>query len=135
MPATDRDLLRLTGVHPTLVEKVKSLLDKFPMFVVQGVRTAEYQHSLYLQGRDGGPAGSKIVTFKDGYVHKSNHQPHADGLGHAVDLAWLGGDPFSVKLPWDAYGQAVEAAGLKWGGRWKMVDRPHVEMPDSDPKS
>ncbi len=129
MPATARDLARLQGVHPTLVEKIKGLLDKFPMFVVQGVRTAEYQAQLYKQGRPGGPPGP-IITFKDGYVHKSNHQPHEDGLGHAADLAWLGGDPFSVKLPWDAYGAAAEAAGLVWGGRWKMVDRPHVELPD-----
>lgn len=126
MPTTARDLERLQGVHPLLVAKVQALLDKFPLFVVMGVRTVQEQQHLYAQGRT---APGPIVTYKDGVVHRSNHQPHQDGLGHAVDLAWIGGDPFSPKLPWDAYGAAAEAAGLVWGGRWKMADRPHIELP------
>lgn len=130
MPATLRDLQRLYGVHPRLHSAIIGILNKLPMFVVQGVRTAEQQHALWLQGRPGGPPGSKIVTMKDGVVHKSNHQPHADGFGHAVDLAWIGPDPFADTHPWEAYGVMVEAAGLKWGGRWAHPhDSPHAELP------
>lgn len=126
MPATARDLQRLQGVHPTLVAAVTSILNKLPMFVVMGVRTVAQQQALYAQGRT---APGSIVTYKDGVTHKSNHQPRADGLGGAVDLAFIGGDPFNAKHPWGTYGDLVEAAGLVWGGRWKMADRPHAELP------
>lgn len=129
MPATARDLERLQGVHPKLVSIVVSILNKLPMFVVQGLRTAEYQHSLWLQGRPGGPSGTKIVTMKDGYIHKSNHQAHEDGLGWAVDCAWTTGDPFGDTQPWETYGQLVEVAGCTWGGRWSHPhDSPHCEL-------
>ena len=128
MPLTSRDQQRLQGVHPKLVAAVTAVINKLPMFVVMGVRTVAEQQALYAQGRT---APGHIVTYKDGVNHRSNHQPHADGLGHAVDLAFIGGDPFSPKHPWDAYGSIVEALGLVWGGRWKMVDRPHAELPDN----
>ncbi len=129
MSATPRDLERLQGVHPKLVTIVVSILNKLPMFVAQGLRTAEYQHSLWLQGRPGGPPGTKIVTYKDGYIHKSNHQAHADGLGWACDLAWTGPEPFGETMPWEVYGALVEASGCLWGGRYlTLVDRPHCEL-------
>lgn len=131
MPASPRDLERLKGVHPTLVAKIVKLLNQFPMFVVMGVRTVAEQQALYAQGRT---APGHIVTMKDGVVHRSNHQPHADGFGHAVDLAFLpssvSADPFSDAWPWESYGLAVEAAGLIWGGRWAHPhDSPHAELP------
>ncbi len=123
---TDCDLQRLQGVHPKLVSAVTNILGLLPMFVVMGVRTVAEQQALYAQGRTlPGP----IVTFKDGVTHRSNHQSHPDGLGYAVDLAFVGTDPFNASHPWEQYGAAVEAAGLVWGGRWKMVDRPHAELP------
>ena len=126
---TLRDIERLKGVHPMLARAILNILNKLPMFVVQGVRTAEEQAALYAQGRT---APGKIVTHKDGLIHKSNHQPHADGLGHAVDCAWVGSDPFADSHPWGAYGALVEAAGLVWGGRWTtLVDRPHAELPNT----
>lgn len=131
--ATPRDLQRLQGVHPALVQKVLGLLQKFPMFVVMGVRTVAEQQTLYAQGRT---APGHIVTMKDGVVHKSNHQPHADGLGYAVDCAFIPtadrANPFDDAWPWESYGLAVEAAGLTWGGRWAHPhDSPHAELPPS----
>jgi peptidoglycan L-alanyl-D-glutamate endopeptidase CwlK len=122
MAATPRDHLRLVGVHPTLVAAILSILDTLPMFVVCGLRTAEQQHALWLQ--------VPKVTEKDGYLRKSNHQPHLDGLGHAVDCAWTGGEPFGLLHDWSLYGAAVKAHGLVWGGDWVgLVDRPHAELP------
>ena len=96
------------------------------MFVVQGVRTTAEQKALYAQGRT---APGAIVTYCDGVVHPSNHQPRADGLGHAVDCAFLGAGPFGDQQPWELYGEAVEAEGLIWGGRFHgLVDRPHAEL-------
>jgi hypothetical protein len=127
-----RDVQRLAGVHPTLVAKISLILTQMeakgtPMFVVVGVRTAEQEHRLWEQGRT---APGVIVTNCDGYTVKSNHQPHADGLGYAVDCAFLTGEPFALTNPWVAYGAAVEAQGLIWGGRFTSpVDLDHAELP------
>lgn len=131
-PFSARDLKRLQGVHPDLIDILGTTFAEMaangtPMFVVMGVRTAEQQHKLWLQGR--GLPGP-IVTYKDGYKRKSNHQPRADGLGGAVDAAFLGPDPFADSHDWLAYGLSVEAQGAIWGGRFLgLVDRPHVELP------
>lgn len=125
--ATPRDTDRLIGVHPRLVQVVLQILDRLPMFVVMGVRTPEQQAALYAQGRT---APGHLVTDKDGVIRRSNHEPALDGLGHAVDCAFLGPDPFAATHDWLAYGLLGEAAGLIWGGRWHtLVDRPHLELP------
>lgn len=129
---TDRDYARLAGVHPDLIAALTVVLAAMalagtPMFVVQGVRTVQQQQALYAQGRT---LPGHIVTQRDGIKRKSNHQPHEDGLGHAVDCAFIGPGPFADTHPWDQYGTLCEAQGLTWGGRWVgLVDRPHVELP------
>lgn len=130
---TDRDKKRLDGVHPALVRAVVEILRDMeqwgtPMVVVEGLRSAARQAVLYSQGRGNVPG--PIVTYKDGLKHKSNHQMRIDGLGHAVDCAFLGGDPFAASHPWEQYGETAERHGLMWGGRWSMYDLPHVELPD-----
>lgn len=125
--ATDK----LKGVHPDLVERINRVLQAMailghPMKVVQGVRTAQQQLILYHQGRlTKGP----IVTNADGVVNKSNHQQwESDKLGHAVDCAFLGAEPFSEAHPWNLYVECVKAVGLKSGADFKNVDRPHAEL-------
>lgn len=120
------------GVHPGLLARIDKVLDTMqrlghPMKIVQGVRTAAQQHELWRQGRE---LPGKKVTNCDGYITKSNHQPHEDGLGHAVDCAFDHPEPFAEKHPWTLYGAACEAEGLVWGGSWKRFkDRPHAELP------
>jgi len=129
---TDRDRQRLVGVHPDLVASLVRIFDEMdaehtPMFVVQGVRTKLEQARLYAQGRT---SPGVIVTMKDGVLHRSNHQPHEDGWGHAVDCAFVGPQPFDPRWPWQRYGEACEALGLIWGGRWAHpADSPHAELP------
>lgn len=130
---TARDELRLLGVHTHLVSALRHIFTDFeiahtPLFVVEGVRTVERQQALYAQGRT---TPGPIVTYKDGLVHRSNHQPLA-GIGYAVDCAFVpsaGESPFDALHPWQAYGEALEAQGVIWGGRWKMADLPHAEWP------
>lgn len=127
---TARDDQRLVGVHPTLVLMLTAVFDELdaegpPMFVVEGLRTDARQAELYAQGRT---TPGPIVTYKDGVTHKSQHQPHADGLGYAVDAAFMGPQPFDARHPWETYGAALEARGITWGGRWKMADKPHAEL-------
>ncbi len=123
------------GVHPTLVMRLKLVHAGMgaighPMRATEGLRTLARQQQLYAQGRT---TPGKIVTFRDGITLVSNHQPWADGLGHAVDSCFLGPDPYLEHLAtggrlWAAYGALVEAVGLGWGGRYHSVDMPHAEL-------
>ena len=131
--------VRLAGVHPELVEKVTKILRAMailghPMMVTDGVRTTEAQQALYAQGRT---KPGKIVTWTDGVVKKSNHQPRGDGYGYAADCCFLtdmdGDGPddpsWAESHPWALYGAMARALGLTWGGDWRQfVDRPHVEL-------
>lgn len=131
---------KLAGIHPDLRQKVERILAAmlalgFPMFVVAGVRTTEQQQKLYAQGRS---LPGKTVTNCDGVIKKSDHQPKADGFGHAVDCAFVN-DPntpldetWSDKSPWKVYGEMAKALELEWGGDWAgLLDRPHIATKSS----
>lgn len=130
---TARDMERLVGVHPDLTKILVHVFDYMdaeghPMFVVCGVRTQAAQVALYAQGRT---APGRVVTMKDGVMHKSDHQPHLDGYGYAVDCAFNTPQPYDERHPWEMYGEEIEALGLIWGGRWSHPhDSPHAELPD-----
>lgn len=119
---------RLAGVDPEVATRVQRVLDAmaalgFPMVVTAGLRTVEQQQALYAQGRT---APGRIVTYADGVRKPSHHQS-----GRAVDCVFLvdGKPSWAEGHPWAAYGACAEAVGLTWGGRWKMRDLPHVELP------
>ena len=144
---SDASIEKMKGVHPKLIELMKKAISDSPydFKIVQGLRTAEYQNSLYQQGRT---KPGKIVTKLDGYNRKSNHQAKADGYGHAVDIAVCGhydqnGD--YVKYTTDAemfdnkklveISRHVKAVAkemgmeIVWGGDWKtLYDTPHYEL-------
>lgn len=136
---TDRDKARLSGVHPTLITRLISVMADMsaagtPMFVIQGVRTQAEQEADYLQGRDSRHPGA-IITYCDGTTHKGPHQPHADGYGYAVDLAFVPSkdkaNPFDKSWPWEDFGDALESHALIWGGRFHnghMGDLDHAEL-------
>ena len=113
----------MAGLHPDLARIVEgAIVTSTVDFGITGkaVRTAAEQHKLFLQG----------VTQKDGYKSKSNHQPWADGYGHAVDLTpYDGGKPIVTDHAWTLYphvasamslsAKALGLAGrLKWGCNW-----------------
>ena len=144
---SDASIEKMKGVHPKLIELMRKAIGDSPydFKIVQGLRTAEYQNSLYQQGRT---KPGKIVTKLDGYSRKSNHQAKADGYGHAVDIAVCGhydqnGD--YVKYMTDAemfdnkklveISRHVKAVAkemgmeIVWGGDWKtLYDTPHYEL-------
>lgn len=125
-----RSRTNLAGVHPDLIRIIEGALKVSTVdFGVAGkaVRTAAEQAALYAQGRTKpGP----VVTSKDGYKNKSNHQPWADGLGHAVDLTpWVGGKFIITEDAWNHYpaiasamSVSAKAIGLDgklvWGCQW-----------------
>jgi putative secretion activating protein len=144
---SDASIEKMKGVHPKLIELMKKAIDDSPydFKIIQGLRTAEYQNSLYQQGRT---RPGKIVTKLDGYNRKSNHQAKADGYGHAVDIAVCGQYDQNgnyVKYTTDAEmfdnKKLVEISGhikavakemgleIVWGGDWKtLYDTPHYEL-------
>lgn len=124
----------LDKVHPELADKIRKILAAmnalgFAMKPVQGFRTAEYQHELWLKGRDASGKvidAHKIVTKCDGYILQSQHQ-----LGRAVDCAFVdehGNVSFASTMPWKLYGEMGKALGLKWGGNFPSPDLDHLEM-------
>ena len=123
---------RRQGLNPQLLERVDRVLAAmgalgFPMKIIQGLRTTEEQQALFAQGRT---KPGKKVTNCDGVRNKSNHQAAEDGLGRAVDCAFVKGGLVVWEGPWDAYGAAGKAVGLRWGGDFKSLpDRPHMELP------
>jgi len=132
---TDHDRQKLAGVHPALIaalEKVFAALAAlgYTLTVTDGLRTTEQQQALYAKGRT---APGPIVTNADGVLHRSNHQAHADGFGHAADCAFRlpdGTVSWDARLPWKAYGACAAALGVHWGGDWQALhDLPHLELP------
>ncbi len=143
---------KLKGVHPQLVKLMTEAVKESPydFRIVEGVRTAAYQHSLYQQGRtvffdkEGNPL--KKVTNCDGFKNKSNHQAKADGYGHAIDIFICGvvenGQyrKFTTEEGYDNKKMTLVAKHIKeigqklgipvkWGGDWdKFKDFPHFEI-------
>jgi len=110
---------KLAKVHPLLAERVRKLvgLTALDLRVVQGLRTYAEQDALFHQK-------PKVTNARGGF---SNHN-----FGLAVDLC-----PFKNDKPdwndaeaFNEIGKYVhEMGGLEWGGDWKFVDRPHVQLP------
>ncbi|WP_338765010.1 M15 family metallopeptidase [Massilia sp. METH4] len=92
----------------------------YEMVLLEGYRSPERQNEL-------ADAGGHVTNAR---AFQSWHQ-----FGLAGDCAFLrnGKVVISEKDPWamrgyELYGQVAEAAGLTWGGRWKMMDFGHVEL-------
>ena len=143
---------KLKGVHPQLVKLMTEAVKESPydFRIVEGVRTAAYQNSLYQQGRtvffdkEGNPL--KKVTKCDGYKYISNHQAKADGYGHAIDIFVCGivenghyrkfttAEGYDNKKMFAVVKHIKEVAQklgipVKWGGDWKKdKDYPHFEI-------
>lgn len=138
---TNRDKDRLIGIKPELVSVLNAVFSEMeanttPMFVVIGVRTTKQQADAHAKGRTvegenvtpSHPLGD-IVTNCDGVKFRSPHQVHSDGFGYAVDCAFIDAKPFASTHPWEKYGEALEARGVTWGGRFHHpVDLDHAEL-------
>ena len=121
-----KDIRKLTGVHPALVEVVHTAAALCPVdhvFVVfDGVRTLARQKEYVRRG---------VSDTLD-----SKHLPQADGFSHAVDLVPVGdhdGDPTTPdRVHWGmdeiyitAAAMAVAASRTRtfvvWGGVWDRL--------------
>lgn len=122
----ERSQQRLNQMHPELARRVRVLCERLAargitVEVVQGLRSFAEQDKLFAQGRT---APGKIVTRARG--GQSNHN-----FGLAVDLCpFVNGKPDWNASPaiWQQIGNQAERLGLEWGGNWKFVDLPHVQL-------
>lgn len=85
------------------------------------LRTAERQAYLYGHGRDYSD-GRGIVT------RASSALLSWHGFGLAVDVVEKDATPWDAPMSfWQELGEAGEAEGLAWGGRWHTPDWPHLQ--------
>ncbi|WP_407278577.1 M15 family metallopeptidase [Aromatoleum evansii] len=118
-----RDWNLLDGEFRQRLLTVFKLLEEqhgYQAVLLEGYRSPERQAELLLRG----PSVTQAAP---------NLSYHQHGL--AADVAFLrdGRLVISERDPWamrgyEFYGVLAEAAGLTWGGRWKMMDLGHVEL-------
>ncbi|NMF90413.1 M15 family peptidase [Aromatoleum petrolei] len=118
-----RDWNLLDGEFRQRLLTVFKLLEEqhgYQAVLLEGYRSPERQAELLLRG----PSVTQAAP---------NMSYHQHGL--AADVAFLrdGRLVISERDPWamrgyERYGALAEAAGLTWGGRWKMMDFGHVEL-------
>jgi len=121
--SASRDWTLLDGQFRQRLLTVFKLLAEqhgYEAVLLEGYRSPERQAELLLRG----PAVTQAGP---------NMSYHQHGL--AADVAFLrdGRLVISERDPWtmrgyELYGALAEAAGLTWGGRWKMMDLGHVEL-------
>lgn len=111
----------LAKVHPILAKKILRIIEiakaeGYNLVVTQGLRTFDEQHKLFLK--------RPKVTNADAGQSYHNY-------GVAADLAFM----VNGKISWDEklyknIGRWATQVGLTWGGNWKFVDYPHLQLAD-----
>lgn len=93
------------------------------VLVTQTVRDAEYQASLYAQGRT-----------KPGSIVTNSKRPtfHSDQAGLAFDFCKnVKGHEYDDLAFFSKAAAVAKKMGFSWGGDWKsFVDRPHIQWDD-----
>lgn len=105
---------KLLTVHQDLQTIFHYVVQIFDNTIVYGLRTAEEQFELYKKGREYVGDNlwtitdkSKVVTYKDGYIKKSNHQS-----GMAIDVIPYPGGWANEKLFFELAGVVKATAFL-----------------------
>jgi len=135
---------RLDTVHIDLQIIFHEVIKGYDNTILYGRRTAAEQNELYKKGRrfDGEnwviENRSEVVTFRDGYFRRSNHQPpEGEVVGFAVDavpyhqdyphIRWKGRAAREAIVHFAGYvlgiASRLKAEGIiehdiRWGGDW-----------------
>lgn len=92
-----------------------------PEHPFEWLRTAERQTFLHGFGRRYDDGRGKVTAAL-------THLNSWHGFGLAVDIVEKDATPWNAPVSfWNAIGDAAEANGLSWGGRWHRPDLPHVQ--------
>jgi peptidoglycan L-alanyl-D-glutamate endopeptidase CwlK len=131
-----RSLDNMKGLDPRLLLILEKLQEykKVDLTIICGVRTAEEQYRLFEQGRT---KRGRIITFRDGYKKKSNHQIKKNGFGYAIDFVPYPFKGWKYISDFKKVGKELKRIakelGIKcsYGGDWKRFkDFPHFEIKD-----
>jgi hypothetical protein len=108
---------RFASAITTMMARLAGGLDER---VFETLRTEDRQRFLYGFGR----------TYDDGRGKVTNARTHLKswhGFGLAADVVEKDATPWAAPVTfWNTMGEAAEACGLAWGGRWSKPDLPHV---------
>lgn len=120
---------KLTDLKPAAQAKCRDHIAQceaagIRVLLIQTLRDAQYQASLYAQGRT---APGKIVTNCDGYSRKSKHQ---SGLAwDLVPLDSAGGIVWSDRSLYERMAEIAEVLGITCGIRWNSIgDLDHFQI-------
>ncbi len=113
---------RIEDLHPAFQPLARRFLEKclgegHDVIITCGYRSASEQDALYAQGRT--TPGKRVTNARGG---QSWHN-----YGLAIDVVFVKDGKAWWNGPWNALGAIGEGLGLTWGGRFKLVDRPHFE--------
>ena len=126
VPPEPKRVSSLLGLAPKFRKAVELIVSDmhsagFHVRVFETLRTNARQEFLYGFGReydDGRGPVTKAKTAQNGW--------HFYGL--AADLVEDDGTPWTAPQTfWQALGQIAELHGCTWGGRWTVVDLPHIQ--------
>ena len=120
-----RDINLLHPKAKELADKLKAECDKagLPILITETWRTKAEQDGLYAQGRT---KSGKIVT--NAKYPQSQHC-----WGTAFDFCKnVKGQEFSDSSFFTKVGKIAKSIGLEWGGDWKFVDKPHLQLPGTE---
>ena len=118
-----------SGINPVVKESALELIrraykEKIYLFITDGYRSNAEQQALYNKGRRGIDGESVVTNAKPGTSY------HNYGL--AVDFVLSNEDGskayWSMNAAWKRAAAIGELLGFEWGGRWKFVDNPHLQM-------
>lgn len=122
--SASRDWLLLESNFRQLLLRAYKIMEQehgYTMVLIEGYRTPERQNTLAALG----PHVTRARAFQSYHQH-----------GRAADSAFMrnGKIIISEKDPWamkgyQQFGEVAESVGLTWGGRWKLMDFGHVELP------
>lgn len=115
----------ITALHPRLQSLCRKLIEAckirgIDLIVTSTLRDAEYQASIYEQGRT--KSGPIVTNAK--YIG-----PHGFGLAFDVVPVVNGKAVWGNNTLWKIIGEEGKRLGLEWGGDWKsIVDKPHFQL-------
>jgi len=133
---------KLTFVCPDIAQRWllvrKAMWDahQLQIRVTDGYRNFADQWNLFCLGRKKNQRGEWIIENPKKVVTYARGGESFHNFGLAIDSAFMGDDPYLIKLPkkdceflWSEFGRICKENDLEWGGDWPgpKRDRPHCQ--------